>query len=368
MKNKDLFIRILMLSLAVVVFASVIVMILGFRPDKAGDKVTVGAVFEGECDDEGWNESHYKALKSSCDGLSCGLLTVEKVMEEEGGVRNAVSSLVASGCGVIFFTSYGFGRYADTMAAENPDVAFFSISGECREKNCTSYFARLYQARYIAGIVAGSCSKTGILGYVAAQPNSQTNRGINAYALGARLADPDAKVIVRFTGRWSDEAKEKEAVRLLADKGADVFTYHEDKPYTIEAAEELGLYSTGYDAVYSGHSDKFLTAALYDWAGIYHTIIGDYLSGRTNFSSEYRMGFNEGGVDLYPFSGLVDQRTRELAERERERIETSWRDVFSGEIYDNNMVLRCKEDERISDYELFNGMEWFTEGVEIYEE
>ena len=59
------------------------------------------------------------------------------------------------------------------------------------------------------------------------------------------------------------------------------------------------------------------------------------------------------------------KKTRKLVEREKARIQT-WRDVFSGEIYDNTGVLRCGADERIRDEELFNKMEWFVDGVEIY--
>ncbi len=65
-------------------------------------------------------------------------------------------------------------------------LLFYCISGENKENNCTTYFARMYQARYLAGIVAGASSKTGLLGYVTAMPIPETIRSINAYALGAR--------------------------------------------------------------------------------------------------------------------------------------------------------------------------------------
>ncbi len=57
---------------------------------------------------------------------------------------------------------------------------------------------------------------------------------------------------------------------------------------------------------------------------------------------------------------------KDLVNSEEERIK-SWRDVFSGEIYDNEGMLRCRDDERIGDDELFNSIDWYVEGVEVRE-
>ena len=75
------------------------------------------------------------------------------------------------------------------------------------------------------------------------------------------------------------------------------------------------------------------------------------------------MGLQEKAVKLADFSPLVSDETKRLLAQESERIMTA-RDVFSGVIYDNAGRLRCEEDERISDEEMFAGMNWFVEGVE----
>jgi basic membrane protein A len=152
----------------------------------------------------------------------------------------------------------------------------------------------------------------------------------------------------------------------MAAKGADVITYHEDKPYAVREAEKLGLMSVGYDAVYEKYSDRFLTAVLYNWEVLYKKVLGDYMSGRSNFSSGYWLGFEDRAVAMYPLSSRVSERTAYLASVERQRILKN-HSVFSGVIYDNKGNLRCDNDERISDHELFTGMDWFVEGVEIYE-
>ena len=366
MKSKKWAEHNLSLLLVGVICVVLVVVIRSFQLPETGRRITVGCVLVGARDDKGWNESHCTGLSNACRTYDCGFRVREWVAENESDVSIAVRELVNDGANVIFLTSFGYGEYMDEIARKYPHVAFFGISGEGAAKNSTTYFARLYQARYIVGIIAGATSKTGVLGYVTSTPNPQSNRGINAYAMGMRVANPRARLIVRFTGSWEDEAAERESVALLAEKGADVITYHEDRPYAVQEAEKLGLMSVGYDAVYEKYSDKFLTAAMYNWEVLYEKVLGDYMSGRSNFSNSYWLGFDEGAVALYALSPRVSKETASLASAEKQRIVND-RSVFSGIIYDNRGTLRCDKDERISDYELFTGMDWFVEGVEIYE-
>lgn len=344
----------------------IVAMIFLFRAVKKVEDTKVGAVFIGVSDDEGWNQSHYQGIKQACDKHSINMYTKMNVPEEEGTIKKAVSELVNSGCSVIFLTSYGYGEYLDDLAADYPRVAFYSISGDADKGNCMSYFARMYQVRYLSGIVAGDVSESKILGYVTAVPIPETVRAINAYALGAQKADPSVQVLVNFTGGWDDRDKEEAAAAMLMDAGADVITFHEDRPYAIDYADRAGAYTTGYDYVSGDYSDRFLTAAVFNWDILYTRIMDDYLSGRANFSRNYWMGLSEGAVSLYPYSPLVPEKTRTLVSTEEDRIKT-WRDVFSGEIYDNTGTLRCGADERIGDDELFNVIDWYVEGVKIIE-
>ncbi|MBQ7593914.1 MAG: BMP family ABC transporter substrate-binding protein [Synergistaceae bacterium] len=354
------------LLLVGIICVALVFVIRSFQLPDTEHHVVVGCVMLGARDDKGWNENHYTGLLNACKTYDCGFKMREWVAENEADLFSAVRELVNEGANVIFLTSFGYGVYMDEIAREYPRVAFFGISGEGAAKNSTTYFARLYQARYIAGIIAGASSKSGILGYITATPNPQTNRSINAYAMGMRVANPEARLIVRFNGSWEDEAAERESVALLVEKGADVITFHADRDYVIQETEKRGLMSVGYNAVYEKYSDKFLTAAMYNWQVLYKKILGDYMSGRSNFSKSYWLGFEEDAVALYQFSPLVSEETASLASAEKERIMND-RSVFSGVIYDNKGILRCANDERISDHELFTGMDWFIEGVEIYD-
>lgn len=367
MKGNDWAERNLPLLLVGLIGVVLVIMIQSFRLPEEQKQVMVGCVLVGSKEDGGWNEGHYRGLSEACRAHDCSLTVKDRVEEMNGDVVSAaVKGLVDEGANVIFLTSFGYGLQLDEIARQYPRVAFFSISGEGKAKNATTYFARLYQVRYLSGVIAGMESRSGVLGYVAAMPNSQTNRGINAYAMGMRFANPEARLIVRFTGSWDNEAAERESVALLQQEGADVITYHTDKPYVIREAEKRGLMSVGYSGVYEEYSERLLTAALYDWDVLYKEVLGDYLSGRANFSRAYWLGLEEDAVKLRPMSPLVSEKATFIASMEKQRIMKA-HSVFSGVIYDNEGTLRCEEGERIKDHELFTGMDWFVEGVEIYE-
>ena len=115
-------------------------------------------------------------------------------------------------------------------------------------ENRRNYFGRMYQARYLSGMVAGAMSRSTILGYVAAFPIPEVIRGINAFALGAQAVNPKVQVRVVWTKTWYDPATEKEAAKSLLDVGADVIAQHQDSPGPQEAAQERGAYSVGYNS------------------------------------------------------------------------------------------------------------------------
>ena len=366
MKNKERTIRIVFLVISILVVGGIVAFILNFRLGRNKETISVGAVFIGNTEDNAWNESNYTGIKLACDRYSCRLYSQTNVPEEQELLESAVSKLAAKGCSCIFLTSYGYGNVAEDIVKKYPKIAFYFLSGDVQASNCASYFARMYQVRYLAGIAAGAATESNILGFITSMSIPETVRSINAYALGARKADPSAKVLVKFTGSWDDREAEESAAQMLADAGADVITFHEDKPYSIDLADEIGLFTTGYDHVSGTYSEKFLTAAVFNWDIIYTRILDDYLSGRANFSNDYWLGLEDGAVSLHPFSETVNGETKKLIASEEERIKNR-RDVFSGVIYDNNGNLRCNENERISDKELFYNIDWYVEGVEIYE-
>ena len=365
--NKHSLRQVILLVSAAVVLLAVIVLIAATGTEK-NTSHKIGLIITGEITDSGWNGVHYNGVLSACEKLGAELIVKESVTEGSGNCSAAIHELVEDGAKMIILSSYSYPEEAISTINSYPDVAFYAISSEYAADNLTSYFGRMYQARYLAGIVAGMQTQSGSVGYVAAMPNNEVNRGINAFALGVRSVNPDAVVYVSWTNSWDNEEIEtKAAERLINDKSADVITYHQNQHYTAMTADKAGAYSIGYNAIADGLSDKYLTAAVWDWDTLYFQIIREFVQGQPNAVERRWFSIDSGVVSLSEFSPQVSDEARKAAEAAKNML-LSGNDVFYGPIYDNNGVLQCSEGEILSDETLLKNMDWFVEGVEIYDE
>ena len=354
-----------LLLLIILTFIIIFIMVTN-RPEKEIE-IKIGGVFIDSIDDDGWSEIHYEGLSAACKKLNLPLEIVEYVNENAEDTAPAVEELVKKGCNVIFLTSGGFGNNCQKILESYPDVIFYTVSEECDAFNATTYYGRIYEMRYLSGIIAGSMTKSNTLGFVGGTNTPQVDRGVNAYYLGAKSVNPDVKLKVRFIGSWSDEDAEREAAeKLIFEDGADVLTFHASHPVTIDVAEENGVYSIGYNSVKKEHSDKFLTAVVFEWEPLYEGILADYFKGNVGSKNAYWWGTQYGVVSLSPYSSEVPEYLIPIIDENMEKIRNGW-DCFMGNIYRNDGVKMCNEKERISDEALLFRMDWFVEGVEVYE-
>lgn len=331
------------------------------------EQIKVGFVATGSAEESGWNGKHYKGVQAASEALNVALLTKENVKEFSGECNRAIRELAGADAGMIILSSYGYSEEVKELVKEYPDISFYVNSSEYHDVNMTSYFVRMYQARYLAGIVAGMTTQSNKIGYVAAMANNEVNRGINAFTLGVRRVNPEAEVIVAWTGEWDHAETEMQKANLLIEQeSVDVLTYHQNRTNVVEAAEAAGIFSIGYHEALSGCSDKYLTCVVCNWETVYEQIIREFLVGNANMKDNYWIGMEADAVGLSEYSAAVSQETVAEVEKAKNEILTGM-DVFSGVIYDNNGVIRCREKEVISDEVLLEQMDWFTEGVRVYE-
>src|ERR1700688_2874274 len=219
---------------------------LGARSAAAAD-TTIGFIYVGSRDDYGYNQAHAQAAAAVKKMPGVKVVEEEKVPETDAVEKTIESMINLDGATLIFPTSFGYyNPHMVKMAAKFPKLHFEHCGGLWSEKdpkNAGSYFGYIDEAQYISGIVAGYSTKSNKLGFVAAKPIPQVLRNINAFTLGAKLANPKATTQVIFTGDWSMPVKEAEATNSLIDQGVDVLTCHVDGPKTMveNAARRDGL-------------------------------------------------------------------------------------------------------------------------------
>jgi len=364
MKNSKLFQRVLLVAIGVVLI--VLIMGIFFAGNKKKEETKVGLIITGSIDEQGWNNAHYQGVRYACDKLGAELLIKEYVPEETSSCTAAVHELVKEGASMIILSSYAYPTLVKELIQNYPDVAFYGISAEYYAENMTSYFGRMYQARYLAGVLAGRMTKSNSIGYVAAMPNDEVNRGINAFTLGVRSVNQDAQVNVIWTNSWDDREKEEAATkRLIEEMNADLITYHQNRHFVAATADAAGVYSIGYNEMEEGLSERYLTATVWNWEELYYKIVRELLVGETNSVKRHWFGIETGVVGLGEYSPLVTEELQEELEEGKIRIEKN--SVFSNTIYDNEGNLRCDDGESLSDEILLEKMDWFVEGVSLRE-
>ena len=209
-------------------------------PAAPAKEMQVGFVYVSPVGDVGWSWAHDQARKAIAEMPGVTTSFVESVPEGADAER-VIQNMARKGFDIIFTTSFGYMDPTLKVAEQFPNITFMHCSGYKTAPNMSNYFGRMYQARYLTGMVAGAMTKSNILGYVAAFPIPEVIRGINAYTMGARAMNPKAEVRVVWTKTWYDPATEKEAAKSLLDVGADVIAQHQDSPGPQEAAQERGL-------------------------------------------------------------------------------------------------------------------------------
>jgi len=130
----------------------------------ADEKLKAAFVYVGPIGDGGWTYAHNDGRKA-LEKMGVQTAYVESVPEGAEAER-IITRFAAEGYDVVFTTSYGYMDMTIEVAKKFPGVIFGHCSGYKRAKNVFTYFGRMYQPKYLAGIIAGKMTKTGKIGFV----------------------------------------------------------------------------------------------------------------------------------------------------------------------------------------------------------
>jgi simple sugar transport system substrate-binding protein len=334
----------------------------------AADTV-IGFIYVGSRDDYGYNQAHAVGAAALKKMAGIKVVEEEKVPETDAVEKTMESMINLDGAKLLFPTSFGyFNPHVIKIANKYSKVRFEHCGGLWTEKdpkNVGSYFGYIDEAQHVAGIVAGASTKTGKLGFVAAKPIPQVLRNINAFMLGAKLANPNATLQVIFTGDWSMPVKEAEATNSLVNAGADVITCHVDGPKTVmENAARRGAMISSYHVNAAPLApDAHLSGAEWNWEVLYPRFVSMFTKSETipNF---YRGGLKEQLVKVAPYGPKVTESARRQADDVKAKLTAGSYAIFKGPLKDNkgNTVIAAGVERGQTDPEL-EKMNYLVEGV-----
>ena len=324
------------------------------------EELKVAFVYVAPIGDLGWTWAHEQG-RLMLEEMGIETAFIENVPEGPDAER-VIRDFAEKGYDLIITTSFGYMDPTVTVAEEYPDTWFVHISGYKTAENVSTVFGRIYQPRFLSGLVAGKATKTNKIGYVAAFPIPEVIRGINAFTLGVRTANPEATVSVVWTNTWFGPPEEKEAAEALLDQGVDVIAQHQDTTEPQKAAADRGAVSIGYDSDMRAFvGDSVLTSPIWNW-GLKYVEIAKAVMDGTYVTESYWGGLEDGVVDLAELSPEVDAETAAMVEEYEAMILSGEWDVFCGPVMGQNGELSVADGTCMSDEEMLN-MGWFVEGV-----
>jgi basic membrane protein A and related proteins len=321
----------------------------------------VAFVYVAPIGDLGWTWAHDQGRLYLEEQMGVETTFIENVPEGPDAER-VIRDFAQRGYDLIITTSFGYMDPTLTVAEEFPDTHFVHVSGFRTAPNMSTVFGRMYQPRYLSGLVAGSMTESNIIGYVAAFPIPEVIRGINAFTLGVREVNPDAVVRVVWTSTWFDPPIEKEAAEALLDQGADVIAQHQDTTEPQKAAADRGNYGISYNSpMLDFVGDAVLTGPVWNWGPTYERFVEQVLNN-TWETQQVWGGLNTDLVDLAPFSPNVPDDVIAIVEERKAALTAGEIDVFCGPLVGQNGVEFLAEGQCMTDAQMLN-MDWFVEGV-----
>lgn len=331
-------------------------------PPEEEKPIKAAFVYVGPIGDHGWTFAHEQGrlyLEENVENVETTYLESVTDVDAEARIRD----LAEQDYDVIFTTSFSFRDATAAVAPEFLDVIFENCSGFLTSENMGSYFGRMYQGKYLAGIVAGLTTENNKIGYVAPVQIPEVIRLINACTLGARSVNPDVEMEVVWIGNWFDPPAETAAVESMVDAGVDVIFTGTDTTVPVVTASEEGVWAVGYDSCESCDAapDNCLTTPCWNWGPTYVEIVEAVRDGTWTPETTYE-AMADGIVILTELGPAAAEGAEEAVAEAQAAIEAG-QDVFCGPLYDNHGELRVEEGQCMADMELIC-FDWYVEGVD----
>lgn len=287
---------------------------------------------------------------------------------DKEATRKAIKECIDEGCNIIFSTSWGYMETTAQMAEEYPDVYFSHGTGYMSNgKNFNNYFGRIYQPRYLSGVVAGMNTKTNKIGYVAAMgsENSEVTGGIDAFALGVYSVNPSAQIYVKVTNSWYDPEAEKAAASTFLDMNCDVITQHCDTTYPQLLAQQKNVYSIGYNSDMSKDApNACLCSVIWNWSAYYTAAVQSVIDGTWD-GSNYYGGMNENLVGITQLADFCKSGTQQKVDEAKKDIISGKLGIFDGVIETNTGTTVGESGKTLKDSDITGNINWYFKTVTV---
>lgn len=272
-------------------------------------------------------------------------------------IDDYIEAAINCGSNIIFTTSPSFAQASVKAAIENPEVRILNCSLNTSHRYIRTYYARMHEAKFLMGALAGALTTNDKLAYVGDYPIYGSIANINAFAIGAKMVNPRAKVYLE----WSS-MKDIDIAERLKEIGAGCIS-GKDMVIPEESTREFGLYTL------DGEHTRSLAMPLWHWGKFYEQLIRTIMDGTWKYDDNsyekkainYWWGMSAGVIDVI-CSKNIPAETKRLMELLKQSIVSQQFSPFSGILYSQNGMVQGDPKQRLTPEEIIT-MDWLAENV-----
>ncbi|MBR6767265.1 MAG: BMP family ABC transporter substrate-binding protein [Clostridia bacterium] len=319
--------------------------------------VKVAFLYNKPPEQSGWIYWHDLGRVNLENAVGERVRTTVCICENPDKFDDEIERLINEGNDIIFTTSPVMLKDSMKASVKYPGAKVLNCSLLASWKRVRSYYLRIYEAKYLLGMIAGALADNDKIGYVADYPIYGMASSINAFALGARAVNPRAKVYLEWSMRKGFNPEDPFGVpdvNVVSSRDVGSPRYNE---------VECGLYT-----IRNGEK-KNIAIPVFDWSRIYVSLVRSVLNGTWKEDDEgtgvkamnFWWGLSSGAIDVI-MSKRVQPGTKRLVDLVREHIRDGSFFVFEGQIKSQDGVERCAANGRLSPADVIT-MDWLADNV-----
>lgn len=281
-------------------------------------------------------------------------ICVSDVKEEQ--VETVLEEVTLQGADIVFEVAPQMMKPSLKFAVDHPEVKILNCSLNTPHQYIRTYYARMYEAKFLSGMIAGAMAENDKIGYIADYPIYGMIANINAFALGAAFTNPRARIFLEWSTRKDydrDAFLTTNDIRIVSDQ--DMITPR-------MASRQFGLYRC------EGGETVNLLMPVWNWGIFYEKMIQSMIVG--SYQSEgisqgralnYWWGMSAGVIDLI-CSKNVPVGVKRLADHLKSDIKKGDIVPFYGEIWSQDGELRNKKNKTMKPENVME-MDWLNDNV-----
>ncbi len=279
----------------------------------------------------------------------------DNVTEETA--EDVIEAAIKDECDIIFTTSPAFVQASVKAAIANQDVRILNCSLNTSHRYIRTYYARMHEAKFLMGAIAGAMAENNKLAYVADLPIYGSIANINAFALGAKMINPRAEVYLEWSSLKDQDIYENiRRTKASCISGKDMVIPEDSSRY-------FGLYELENDW------PRSLAMPLWHWGKFYERLVRTIMDGTWKYddkSSEkkainYWWGMSSDVIDVICSKNLPIG-TRRLVELLKNTISRGEFNPFSGILYSQEGIIQGDPNVSLSPEQIVK-MDWLAENV-----